>query len=219
MFTALFKAFAQLSDPRVRRLVWGAVGGAVAVYVVLYGAVAWTLGATAIFEAPWAEAASDILGGVAVLVLTLLLFPAVVTLVAGFLLEDVAAAVEAKHYPDLPAVRQQPMWDSVAAALRFAAVAVVLNLLALPLYFIPVLNLAVFYALNGYLLGREYFELVAARRMDGREAAALRRARIGPLWLAGAAIAFLSTVPLVNLLAPIIATSMMVHVFQALRRG
>ena len=97
-----------------------------------------------------------------------------------------------------------------------------LNLLALPLYllllFVPPFNLFVFYLLNGYLLGREYFELVAARRLDTAGVRRLRRAYRGRLLLAGAVIAFLLTVPIVNLVTPIIATGFMLHVFEGLRR-
>ncbi len=82
----------------------------------------------------------------------------------------------------------------------------------------PPLNLFVFYGLNGYLLGREYFELVAARRFDMAGVRRLRRAYRGRLLLAGAVIAFLLTVPIVNLVTPVVATGFMLHVFERLRR-
>ena len=104
---------------------------------------------------------------------------------------------------------------------KFMILAVVLNLLTLPLIFIliffPPFNLFVFYALNGYLLGWEYFELVAHRRMDGRRARALRGTFSGRLFLAGVIIAFLMTVPVVNLIAPIVATAALVHLVEAWR--
>ena len=91
--------------------------------------------------------------------------------------------------------------------------------MALPIYFfLPVINLLVFYALNGYLLGREYFELVALRRLDGSSAQVLRKSYQGTIFLSGAVIAFLTTVPLLNLAAPVVATAFMVHLFETLRR-
>mgnify|MGYP006433068489 FL=1 len=75
----------------------------------------------------------------------------------------------------------------------------------------------VFYSVNGYLLGREYFELVALRRLGPAEATALRKRNGFKLFMTGALIAFLLTVPVVNLLAPIIATGMMVHLFEDFR--
>jgi CysZ protein len=97
-------------------------------------------------------------------------------------------------------------------------VAVALNLLALPLYLLPGPNLVVFLALNGYLLGREYFELVAQRRMSPLDAARCRRAVRARVWAAGAMIAVLLMVPLVNLIAPVIAIAFMVHLFERWRR-
>jgi CysZ protein len=47
---------------------------------------------------------------------------------------------------------------------------IALNLLALPIYaLIPLLNVVLFLGLNGYLFGREYFELIALRRLDPEE--------------------------------------------------
>jgi uncharacterized protein involved in cysteine biosynthesis len=75
----------------------------------------------------------------------------------------------------------------------------------------------VFFTLNGYLLGREYFELVAQRRMTAEEAKALRRTRRVRVFLAGVVVAFLLTIPLVNLITPIIATAFMLHIYEGMR--
>jgi len=90
-------------------------------------------------------------------------------------------------------------------------------LVCLPLYaFLPGLNLLIFFAVSGYLLSREYFEVVALRRMPRLEAADFRRRHRMPLWTAGITVALLFWIPLLNLLAPIIGTAMMVHVVQGL---
>ena len=86
------------------------------------------------------------------------------------------------------------------------------------LLFIPPLNFVLFYLLNGYLLGREYFEMVAVRRLDLAATKRLRRDFRGRVILAGAVITFLLTIPLVNLVTPIIATAFMLHIFEELRR-
>jgi uncharacterized protein involved in cysteine biosynthesis len=85
------------------------------------------------------------------------------------------------------------------------------NLLALPLYLVPGLNVVVFYAMNAYLLGREYFELVALRRLDPRTARGLRRAHRLRFFIAGLLMAALFTIPVVNLVASLIAAAFMVH--------
>jgi uncharacterized protein involved in cysteine biosynthesis len=97
-------------------------------------------------------------------------------------------------------------------------VALALNLLVLPLYLLPGANVILYLALNGYLLGREYFEQAAQRRLGLRAVGQLRRAAGARLWLAGVWIAALLTVPVLNLVAPVIATCFMVHLFEGLRR-
>ena len=107
--------------------------------------------------------------------------------------------------------------------MRFALVVVVINLVALPVYLVlllfPPFNLFVFYAVNGYLLSREYFELVALRRTDMTTARALAKSNRVRLFASGVVIAFLLTVPFVNLLAPIVGTAMMVHLFEQWRQA
>jgi uncharacterized protein involved in cysteine biosynthesis len=97
------------------------------------------------------------------------------------------------------------------AGARFVLVALLLNLVALPFYFLPGANLPIYLGLNGYLLGREYFELVAGQRLRLREVAQLRRQQRGRLWLAGVAIAAMLIVPVFNLVAPVVAIAFMVH--------
>jgi uncharacterized protein involved in cysteine biosynthesis len=96
--------------------------------------LAWSaLAATAVVEFPWTGDLIDILGGVAALMLAILLFPAVAALVSGFFLDDIAEAVEARYYPDLPPAREQPLGEAVLISLRFAAIVAAPNILILPL--------------------------------------------------------------------------------------
>lgn len=219
MLTALTKAIAQLTDPRFQGVLWRGIFGTIALYLLIFLGLFWTLDNVHFFADSLLDTTSDVIVGIGAVALSVLIFPATVTLLMSFLLEDVADAVEARHYPHLPAPRKQPVSEILGVALRFFLVVVGLNVVALPLYFVPGLNLVVFYLLNGYLLSREYYELVALRRLDPKTAASLRKGSQGYLWIAGALIAFLLTIPLVNLVTPIIATAFMVHVFESLRRS
>jgi uncharacterized protein involved in cysteine biosynthesis len=69
------------------------------------------------------------------------------------------------------------------------------------------------FAANGLLLGREYFELVALRHMDLEQASQLRRNNSSAVWLAGTLIALSSMIPVINLVRPLLDTSLMVHLF------
>src|SRR5260370_16389920 len=113
--------------------------------------------------------------------------------------------------------RRQPVGETVKAMLRLTTLTLVLNLVALPIYLlIPGINLFLFLALNGYLLGREYFEVVALRRFDAAAAKAARN-RFGlRVFLGGVMIAALFSLPFLNLVAPVNATAFMVHLLAPL---
>jgi len=218
MVRALFAAVAQLGDPAIRKYIWWSLGLTVLSYALAVGGLWFGLGAVNVVEPAWLDTVIDVAGGVAVFVVALLFFPTVVTVFVGLFLEGIAAAVEARHYPHLPPAREVPMGESIAGAASFAAVSIGLNVLALPIYILmPALNVVVYLMLNGYLLGREYHELVAARRLDRSKLTAERRGHRIRLIITGMAIAGLMLVPVLNLLAPVLATALMVHVVQTLR--
>lgn len=220
MLFALLRAFADLSSPTLRRIVGLGLAVALASFVVLWLGVAVVLDHTALFDWRPLNWLVNLLGAVAVAMLSWLLFPAVVTIVMGFFLERIAAAVEALDYPGRGPPRRAPAAETVMTTVRLMSLAIFLNLLALPVYLlVPGLNFFVFLGLNGYLLGREYFEVVALRRVDPTATRAARHRFAGRVFLGGAVIAGLFAVPFVNLVAPVIATAFMVHVFEGLRRA
>ena len=111
------------------------------------------------------------------------------------------------------------MGEIVSITLRLTLLTLLLNLLALPVYLlVPGINLFLFLALNGYLFGRGYFEVVALRRLDMGAARRVRSRFAGRIFLGGVVIAGLFALPLVNLVAPVIATAFMLHIFEALPR-
>jgi CysZ protein len=219
MIPAFARALAQLGDPAFRRAILLSLTLAALVFATLWLSVWFLLTRTALSELAWIETTLDVLGGLAAIALTFVLFPGVVAAILALFVERIIAAVERRYYPDLPPPRSQPVAEQVAIALRFLVIVVALNLLALPLYFIPVVNALVFYGLNGYLLGREYFEMVAPRRLPTEPRRALWRRRRSGFVLAGAVIAFISTLPVVNLLAPVLAAAAMTHLVESHRRA
>ena len=219
MFKAFSKGLAQLNDGPTRGVLLLSVAIALSVFFALWFAVGYTLTNTAFFQTGWLESVVDLLGGLATGLLTWFLFPGVVSATVGLFLDRVADRVEARHFPDLPLTDGPPLASTLLSSLRFLAVFVVLNMLMLPFLFFPPVFPFVFYGVNGYLLSREYFELVAFRRLDPSQAKALRKINQGRLFLVGLVIAFLLTIPVVNLITPVIATATMVHLFENWRRN
>jgi uncharacterized protein involved in cysteine biosynthesis len=220
MIAALLRAVANLSHPALRRVVGLSFALAVLSFALLWLALGFVLSGHASLGWRWLDWLVDLLGTLAALFLTWLLFPAVVTLVMGFFLDRVAGAVEALDYPGRGSARTASIGETTMTTLRLMALTLFLNLLALPVYvLIPGMNFFVFLALNGYLFGREYFEVVALRRLELTTARALRARFAGRVFLGGVAIAGLFAVPLVNLVAPVVATAFMVHLFEGWRRA
>ena len=80
------------------------------------------------------------------------------------------------------------------------------------------MNLFVFFGLNGYLLGREYFELAALRRMDAHAVRSLRRRFGWRMFASGVLITLLLSLPVVNWLMPMVAIAFMVHHIEEIER-
>jgi len=189
------------------------------VFVALWLGLEWALGHIAVSSTGWVQTAFAWLGRAGALILAIVLFPAVVTAVqTSFLIEPIAAAVEAKHYPGLPAPRRAPFAEQAGAALRFLALAIGLNLAALPLYLVPGINVLAFLLLNGYLLARENFDALASRRLEPGVARRLWRASRARFVLAGCGFALAASVPVLNLAAAILAAATSVHLVEAIRR-
>ena len=230
MIGAYKKAIRQLNDPPIRRvIVWVAAWTAAAYLLLGFMLVSAVMGfdpsaSFAWIGIDWLRGAliwviawiAGIVGAFVFFALFWLLFVIIVQTVSSFYLEAVIRAVEARHYPDLPPARPQPVGEVLFTTLQFFAFMIVLNLLALPFYFIPLLGIGLFYLINGYLIGREYYELIALRRLDARTARTLRRTQRGTVLGAGMITTVMFSIPLLNLVAPIVAAAAMVHMFEAM---
>ena len=131
---------------------------------------------------------------------------------------EMADAVEARHDPDRPQAQPVPLSEALRDSLSFLGVMIVANLLALVLYllFAPFAPL-IFWGLNGYLLGREYFMMVAIRRLGRAEAGRMRARHWLTLWIAGFLMVWPLSIPVVNLLIPVLGAATFTHIYHALQ--
>jgi CysZ protein len=137
----------------------------------------------------------------------------VAALFAGLFLDRVAAAVEARHYPEDSPGKPLSGAQAVVTALQFGIITLLVYLAVLPLVFF-VIGSVVLVLANGYLISREYFELAAARHMPVDEARQLRRRNAPKILIAGLLPAIAGMVPFLNLAMPLFATSYFVHLFK-----
>jgi CysZ protein len=217
MLAAAGQAFQELFTPPFRAVLIKCVAFTIGLLALLIAVIVWGFGYFAAWPG-WIETTIQWLGGLALVVGSIFLIPPVTSLIAGLYLDDIAAVVEQQHYPSDPPGRELPTLQAIGLALKFFIVVLLANILALFLLLVPGVNLIAFYLGNGYLLGREYFELAAMRHLAPAEARRLRKANRLTVFLCGLVIAGLASVPILNLVTPLFATSFMVRIYKGLAR-
>ncbi len=225
MFADFARAAGQIGDPRFRRVLFLGLALTVillfAVYALFVGLIGWLVPdmvtVPVIGDITWIDDFLSLASLGMMVFLSIFLMVPVASAFTGLFLEDVAQAVEDRHYPHLPDVPRIPLTEALADSLSFLAVIVVANMLALVLYvfFVPLAPF-IFWALNGFLLGREYFQLVAMRRVGRRAAKAAYRRNLAAVWLAGLLMAIPLSVPLLNLVIPILGAATFTHLYHRL---
>ena len=220
------KAVDQLGDPRFRRVLLIGIGLTLlllaAIYAVFMTSLSFLFPES--FTIPWIGTINwvDELVSWASIPLMLLLSAFLMVPVASaftaFFLDDVADAVEDKHFPELAKAPRASFMTGLKDSVKFLGVIVLANIAALLLYvfFIPFAPF-IFWALNGFLLGREYFQLVALRRLSPAEARAMRRRYSVAIWIAGGLMAVPLSFPIINLLVPVLGAATFTHLFHRLK--
>ena len=225
IFTSFFKALGQIGDHRFRKVLWRGVGLTLAllagVTALLVWGVGWLVGDAVtlplIGEVAWVDNVLSWAFLAMMIVLSVFLMVPVASAFVSMFLDEVAEAVEDRHYPALPKVTGTPLMDEIVDGLSAMGVLVVANVLALLLTLVlPIAGLPVFYALNGFLLGREYFTLAAMRRVGRSRAKEMRKRHGVVIWMAGVLMAVPLTVPILNLIVPIIGAATFTHIFHRL---
>lgn len=225
ILSSFFAALGQMFDPRFRNVLLTGVVLTVLLLVGISVVFVWLIGALIgdavtlplIGEVTWVDDAASWGSIVLVLILSIFLMVPVASAITSMFLDTVAQAVEDEHYPKLGPADSIPIKDAIQDSVGFLGVLIGANILALVLYvfFSPAAPL-IFWALNGFLLGREYFTLAAIRRVGRKEAKLLRSRYSGTIWLAGFLMAVPLTLPLLNLFIPIIGAATFTHLFHRL---
>ena len=212
---ALALSFSQLGDPAIVKVLVKSLLVTLAIFALL-GALLLTglYQALLAYDIGW----SAQIGAIGAVILTLiagwLLFRIVALFVLQFFAEDVVRAVEARHYLQAgSAARSLPFGQELANGLRSTLRALVANLVVLPFALVLLVTgigtALLFWAVNGWLLGRELQDMVWLRHRKGtHEIAPVGQ---GDRFLLGGAVAGLLMVPIINLLAPILGAACATH--------
>ncbi len=227
MIDAAIKALTQMFTQPLRRVLLKAVGLALLLIVIIGIVLNRVFAALAVSGATWAEQSSgmaphaawtalawvlSIMAGLGIITGALFLMPAVTAFVGSFFVDEIAEVVEREHYPAEPLGRALPFLRALLEGLKFALLALLVYLCALPFVLFAGLGVIILFLANAYLLGREYFELAAMRFRPPAEAKAMRKTNAAYVFLAGMVIAVFVSIPVVNLATPIFAMAYMVHI-------
>jgi CysZ protein len=220
-------ALGQIGDPKFRKVLFFGLALTFGLLIAITFGTIWGLNILLpesvslpfIGEITWLN---EVLSGASVLVilgLSVFLMIPVASAFTGIFLDQIADAVEHRHYPSLPAANAIPLGDTLRDTFGFLGLMIGVNLLALILYviFAP-FALFIFWAVNGFLLGREYFQLVAMRRIGRAGAKAARRKHSLTIWAAGILMAIPLTVPILNLVIPILGVATFTHLYHRLEK-
>ena len=220
------KSVAQFDDPKFRRVLWRGMGLTIVLLIaacllvnfginqLLYSAWAANL----IGDQSWLGALINIGGVLFTIALSIWLMVPVTSAIIALFLDEVAQAVEARHYPHLPKQTATKLQDQILVGIRFLGILLLANIGALILSMIvPLLGPFVFWATNGYLMGREYFQMAAMRRLPRAQAQELFQRHQGSIWTAGILMAIPMSIPLVGLFIPILGSATFTHQFESLR--
>lgn len=215
------KAARQLTAPKFRSVLLKSVGLTILLFLgVWIGAEAAvsTFVTPALAGWPWIATAVIWLMGAGVLLGAGFLLAPVSAIFAGLFLDEVAEVVEKNNYPEDGVGTAVPIGRTIWLTLRFLFLVVIANLIALILVLVPGINFAIFFFVNGYLLGREYFTFAAMRFVSEKEANQLRQQNSTNVFLAGLIIAGFMAVPILNLATPVFAVALMVHLQKAISK-
>jgi CysZ protein len=213
MISAALKALSDVLSPPFRSVLWKSLGLTLLLLVAAWVALELVVDSLTLLPWAWANTVITIVAGLGLVAAAILLIAPVTAIFAGFFLDGVALQVERKHYPHDPEGRELPMGRAIVIAIRFGLLVLAVNIMLLPTLFLGIGLIAALLA-NAYLLGREYFEMIAMRHMPVAEARELRRENAHRVLAAGFIPALLALIPLANLLVPLFSTAYMVHIYK-----
>ena len=220
---ALALGWADLLRPRILSLVLAGLGLTLLLFLALQALLFWLIRhfVTAQITLPWLGVVDlgDTLSWGALLlfpILGIFLMAPVAAGFAGLFTDQVADRIEAIHYHARQG-RAPDFLDGLLESLAVMLAVIAVTLLALVLTpFAGPLTPVLFFGANGWLLGREFFQIAARRHMEGSAATALRQAHAGRVTLTGVVIALALSVPVVNIAVPLLAAATFTHLFHLL---
>lgn len=218
MFASARKAFAMIFNGAFFGVVFRAIFLTLALFFLLLIGLQYGLHYIPPLPVHGLNALIDVLASLLLIVVFVFLGAPVSAFFATLFLDGIARDVEKKYYPADAPSSGAPFWGSLLTGLRLTGWVIVVTLALLPVDIsLPGIGSAATIAADGWLLGREFFELVALRHMSKGAADTMRKRHSFAIYGAGVLIALFSAIPVVNFIAPLFGAAFMVHVFKRLQ--
>ena len=219
MFASIGRALVSFFDPALFGTIAKALILTLVLFVLIVVGVEYLIHLLPTLGKPWVNRALEILAPVLAVIGLLAAGGPVAALFGSLYLDRVADAIEARSYPGDAKAVGASLSTSVGAGARLAGLVVLVDLLLLPAEALaPGAGQFVTVLANGFLLGREYFELAALRHLSREAADALRKRNAGRIFGVGLIISVLSFIPFADVAAPLFGAAMMVHLYKRLAR-
>lgn len=208
MLKQLFYSFKDVFWGNLKGLILWTLAITISIYALIFSGAILFINWLVKMDTTWLQNTTKVFSFVGVVVISIFMFPTIVSIVSSLFMDKVVEkTVPNRKLRELPFSESLKM-NGVVTAKSILATSF-LTPLTLLLCFIPVINVippVLYYAINGKLLSKEYFLAVATRFMTYDEA----NKKYGKnkfFWFkAGIVTVFLMTIPVLNMIAPLIST-------------
>ncbi|MCZ2203485.1 sulfate transporter family protein [Bartonella sp. A05] len=227
IFTASYRALLYLFTPQYRAIILKILGLTFIILVIIWLSARqlfityfWPWIAQFFPEIPnwagWLGLSSLLIFNLGLALLITFLIVPITAMIGSFFIDAVAEIIEKKDYPNEPIGQTMPFGRSLILSLKFLLLSLCGNGIVLILFFVPAINLIAFYVINGYLFGREYFAFAAYRFRSTQDAHAFLQFHRITVFGAGLLIAFFISIPVLNLVTPLFAATLMTNLHKML---
>jgi len=215
MFASIGRALGLFFDPALFGIVLKSVGLTLVLFVALLAGVEYGLHLLPTLGSPTVNRILEFMAPVLMLIGLFAVGGPVAALFGSLYLDRIADAIEARSYAADAKAPGTKLTTSLGAGVRLAGVVIVADVLLLPAdALFPGVAQVLTIVVNGFLLGREYFELAALRHVSTKTANALRQRNWARVFGGGLLISLLSAIPFADFFAPLFGAALMVHFYK-----
>jgi len=215
MFASIGRALGLFFDPAFFGIVLKSVGLTLILFIALLAGVEYGLHLLPTLGNPTINRILEWMAPVLMLIGLFAVGGPVAALFGSLYLDRVADAIEARSYSADAKAPGAKLTTSVSAGMRLAGAVILADVVLLPAdALFPGAAEVLTILVNGFLLGREYFELAALRHVSAKTADALRQRNWARVFIGGLLISALSAIPFADFFAPLFGAALMVHFYK-----